>query len=134
AVASGTQLWARWTGPSAPVNGFRITAQASLTQGTVYLYDTESSDRPAAQKLVHRPRHDHVPEDGSIVGPFTVSGTTSGALDAAVGVEVFLDQAGTQPVPVGTAVASGTQLWARWTGPSAPVNGFRITAQASLTQ
>ncbi len=34
------------------MNGFRITAQVPLTQGTVYLYDPESSDRPAAQKLV----------------------------------------------------------------------------------
>lgn len=51
-IPPGTQLWARWTGPVVPVTGFRITGLSTLTQGTVYLYDTESTDRTEAQKLV----------------------------------------------------------------------------------
>lgn len=51
-VPAGTQLWARWTGPASPIIGFRVTALVPLTQGTVYLYDPESSDRAEAQKLV----------------------------------------------------------------------------------
>jgi len=115
------------TGTNATIrNATAAVVQAALDSGGL--------PEPALPTLAIDPDTTTVPEDGSIVGPFTVSGTTSGTLDAAVGVEVFLDQAGTQPVPVGTAVAAGTQLWARWTGPAAPVNGFRITAQASLTQ
>lgn len=85
-------------------------ATAAVVQDAL---DSGGLPEPSVPTLGIEPGTTTIPEDGSIVGPFTVSGTASGTLDAAAGVEVFLDQAGTQPVPVGTAVASGAQLWAR---------------------
>lgn len=53
-----------------------------------------------------------VPLNGEIVGPFTVTADGPATIRTA-GVEVFTDQAGTQPLQDGDQVEPGAQLWAR---------------------
>lgn len=96
--------------------------------------DSGGLPEPTLPTLTIDPAASQIPTTGEVVGPFTVSGNVTGALDVTLGVEVFFDAAATQPVTDADPIPPGTQLWARWTGPALPINGFRITGVASLTQ
>lgn len=96
--------------------------------------DSGGLPEPALPTLAIDPASSQVPATGEVVGPFTVSGDVTGTLDVALGVDVFFDAAATQPVAMTDPIPPGTQLWARWTGPALPINGFRITGVTSLTQ
>ncbi|PRB14154.1 hypothetical protein CQ042_11770 [Microbacterium sp. MYb62] len=96
--------------------------------------DSGGLPEPTLPTLAIDPATAEVPVSGEVVGPFTVTGNVTGTLDIALGVEVFFDAAATQPVTDADPIPPGTQLWARWTGPDLPINGFRITGVASLTQ
>lgn len=89
---------------------------------------------PVLPTLAIDPATSQMPATGEVVGPFTVSGNITGTLDVSLGVDVFFDAAATQPVTTTDLIPPGTQLWARWTGPALPINGFRITGVTSLTQ
>lgn len=89
---------------------------------------------PVLPTLAIDPVTSQAPTTGEVVGPFTVSGNVTGTLDISLGVDVFFDAAATQPVATTDPIPPGTQLWARWTGPTLPINGFRITGVTSLTQ
>lgn len=107
-------------------NATALVVQAALDSGGL--------PEPALPTLSIDPPTAELPTTGEVVGPFTVSGTITGNLDVSLGVDVFFDAAATQPVTAADPIPPGTQLWARWTGPALPINGFRITGITSLTQ
>lgn len=96
--------------------------------------DSGGLPEPPLPTLAIDPATSQIPATGEVVGPFTVSGDITGTLDVALGVEVFFDAAATQPVTSTDPIPPGTRLWARWTGPALPINGFRVTGVTSLTQ
>ncbi len=66
---------------------------------------------------------------GSAVGPFVVTSTAATTV-AATGGTMFSDAAGTVPIPNGTPVASGINIWLRAPGSDPAV--LEATAQASV--
>ena len=66
---------------------------------------------------------------GTLVGPFTVTTEADGATLTITGADAFSDAAGTVPVPSGTTVADGTQIWLR----SDTVGDATIEAAATVT-
>ncbi len=69
--------------------------------------------------------------EGSVVGPFTVTSSTTGtAAVTATGGQMFSDAAGTTPIANGATVPSGQQIWLRSTGPQVAV--LQATAHATV--
>jgi hypothetical protein len=68
---------------------------------------------------------------GSVVGPFTVTSTTTGsATVTATGGTMYSNASGTTVIPNGTSVPSPTQIWVRSTGP--PSVSISATATATV--
>ncbi|MCM3655834.1 thioester domain-containing protein [Agromyces mediolanus] len=88
---------------------------------------------PPLPTLTLTPNSAQVPTTGDLVGPFTVGGTAATATLQALGVEVFADAAGTQPLADGDTVALGAQLWMRYLSTTTP-QGFRLTSIQSVVQ
>ncbi|MFJ3490661.1 thioester domain-containing protein [Leifsonia aquatica] len=88
---------------------------------------------PPLPTLTISPSTAQVPTTGDIVGPFTVGGTAPSGTLQALGVQVFADAAGTQPLADGATVAQGSQLWMKYLSTTTP-QGFRLTAIQSVVQ
>ena len=71
---------------------------------------------------------------GSILGPFTVTATgpATAAGVTALGADMFRDAEATDPIPAGTTVPSGTQIWLKQTGQNVAV--LQATAKATVPQ
>lgn len=92
-----------------------------------------SGDAPPLATLTITPNTAQVPTTGDFVGPFTVGGTAASGTLEALGVEVFLDAAGTMPLADGDVVPNGSQLWIKYTETTSP-QGFRLTTIQSVVQ
>ena len=70
---------------------------------------------------------------GSPAGPFTVAaeGAAEVTVSVPAGYTIYGDAAGTTPIPSGSAVASGTQVWVG--GPPASTDPGVLSARASVT-
>lgn len=94
--------------------------------------DNADVPEPPSPTLTITPDTLEAPVSGELVGPFTAGGTASGVIETFGGSEVFFDEAGTQPVADGTAVPSGTQLWAKYLESGELDQGFTLTAAAEV--
>lgn len=66
-----------------------------------------------------------------VLGPFKVTSTVGGATVAATGANMFSNAAGTEPIPNGTAVPSGQEIWLRSTAAPALAT-LQATATATV--
>ncbi|WP_205657224.1 thioester domain-containing protein [Aeromicrobium chenweiae] len=87
---------------------------------------------PEQPTLSVSPESASAPSTGEIVGPFTVTANGPSVLRLE-GVEVFTDEAGTQPLAEGATVAPGTQLWARSTSTTAG-QGFSLQRLETISE
>lgn len=92
-----------------------------------------SGSAPPLPTLTITPGTAQVPTTGDPVGPFTVGGTAPSGTLQALGVQVFADAAGTQPLDDGDTVAQGSQLWLKYLSTTTP-QGFRLTAVQRVVQ
>ncbi|WP_181034678.1 DUF5979 domain-containing protein [Arthrobacter sp. 08Y14] len=71
--------------------------------------------------------------EGGVAGPFTVAaeGAAEVTVSVPTGYTMFADAAGTVPIPSGSAVASGTQVWVG--GPPASTDPGVLSARASVS-
>ena len=71
-----------------------------------------STPPPTPPTLAVTPTAAEAPSTGELTGPFTVSGSATGATVLTIDdLDLYLDAAGTIPASVGTAAPPGTQFW-----------------------
>ena len=142
--------------PAVPA-GLTPNQQAAAVQGAIwyftdgYLVNTsETVIRPAVEAIVadaqaNGPLVEPPPPDitvtppvaagpaGGVAGPFTVAseGAAEVTVSVPAGYTMFADDAGTVPIPSGSAVASGTQIWVG--GPPDSTEPGVLSARASVT-
>lgn len=142
--------------PAAPA-GLTANQQAAAVQGAIwyftdgYLVNTsETVIRPVVEAIVAdaqangpllEPPAPNVTVDppviagpvGDVAGPFTVAaeGAAEVTLSVPVGYTIYTDAAGTVPLPSGSVVDSGTQVWVG--GPPASTAPGVLSARASVT-
>lgn len=142
--------------PAAPA-GLTANQQAAAVQGAIwyftdgYLVNTsETVIRPVVEAIVAdaqangpllEPPAPNVTVDplvaagpvGGVAGPFTVAaeGAAEVTVSVPVGYTIFADAAGTVPIPSGSVVASGTQVWVG--GPPASTAPGVLSARASVS-
>ncbi len=89
--------------------------------------------QPAIPELSVTPASGGVPTNGDLVGPFTINGNVTTAVVEQLGVQLYRDAAGTQPIASGDTVAVGSSVWAAYVSTTVP-QGFRVSAVVAHLQ
>lgn len=92
-----------------------------------------SVPEPVEPILTVTPATLQAPASGELTGPFVVGGNVTGSLlESTPGTQLFFDQAGTQPISVGTAIPPGSQVWVSFVG-GGLTTGFTIAGQTTVS-
>ena len=112
---------------SYPTEHAAIKAIVDATLAAVNGPPPAPSPAPVPPTLTITPETADAPTTGQLVGPFAVGGNVATSTITTAGVDVFADAAGTIPVPTGSTVAQGDQLWASHVS-SVAQEGFTLSA------